>query len=248
MARFNVEDSIWTDPRFVDLSDKIGRIRAAGSLIYLWQAGQRYWRQDRSLIPENVFKKLEHCKDLLEAGLVEKRDEGYYCFGAKDHWDWLVKRLESAKKAGLASAAKRTSNINELGATKTQRQSTSSNPLTLTPTLTQKERIHIPISWGPMIEKLYEQKYPRKLGKKKGLEKLKRQIKTQDDFNQLSLAIDRYNEYLRKNKTETQYIKHFDTFVTSWTDWLDHNAGQTNLTDNKTGDLLRAISEREAYD
>lgn len=75
------------------------------------------------------------------------------------------------------------------------------------------------------FEILY-QKYPRRLGKQKGFEKCKAQIKTEDDFNSLSTAIDRYKNYLRVQGTEPQFIKHFDTFMTTWRDWLDPGAGK----------------------
>ncbi len=252
MARFNVEDSIWTDPRFTTLAKKIGEVKATGALILLWRTGQKYWKEDRSLIPEKIYKILDHSKDLLEAGLVEKKDEGFYCIGAKDHWDWLIRRIQSAKKAGLASAAKRTNDINNLPSTSGQRESTSSNPLTLTPTLpltlTQKNNTILPNShWASELEKIYEM-YPRKEGKKRGFAKLKNQLKDQKSIDLFARAARRYREHLIKNKTETKYIKQFSTFAGEWTDWLDDNAGQTNLTDSKTGDLLRAISEREAYD
>lgn len=67
------------------------------------------------------------------------------------------------------------------------------------------------------------QKYPRKLGKSKGLEKCKAQVKTQEDFDQLSLAIEKYARLCRE--TESRFIKHFDTFMTSWKDVLDPDYG-----------------------
>lgn len=74
---------------------------------------------------------------------------------------------------------------------------------------------------------IFYQKYPRKLGKQSGINKCKAQIKTQADYDNLSLAIDRYLKYISEKQIEPQYIKHFSTFMTSWRDWLDPQVGQS---------------------
>lgn len=81
------------------------------------------------------------------------------------------------------------------------------------------------------FELLY-QKYPRKVGKAEGIARLKTMIKTDQDYQDFSKAIDFYIAYLKKAGTEAQYIKHFSTFVGSagkpaWRDWLDPNAGES---------------------
>lgn len=76
------------------------------------------------------------------------------------------------------------------------------------------------------FENLYK-KYPKKVGKKKGFQKLSREIKTQADFDNLSLAIDRYVSFCRENKTSQQFIKQFDSFVTVWRDYLEEDFGQS---------------------
>lgn len=69
-------------------------------------------------------------------------------------------------------------------------------------------------------------KYPRKEGKSRGLALCRLQIKTQKDYDELSLAIDRYNAHLRKMNTEPAYYKYFSTFMSSWRDWLDPETGK----------------------
>lgn len=64
--------------------------------------------------------------------------------------------------------------------------------------------------------------YPRKEGKKRGIEICKRQIKTQDDYNKLELAIKNY----ARIKKGSEFIKHFSTFMNEWSDWLDPDAGK----------------------
>ena len=69
------------------------------------------------------------------------------------------------------------------------------------------------------FETLY-QKYPRKIGKKKGIDICLRKIKTQSDFEKLDQAIKNYSEYCDNHQTDKKFIKHFSTFMGSWEDWI----------------------------
>jgi hypothetical protein len=80
------------------------------------------------------------------------------------------------------------------------------------------------------FESLYR-KYGRKEGKAEGIKRCVAQIKTQDQYDALSKAIDRYVEHCKKTD---QYLKHFDSFLGSkksqpWKDWLEADTGQTVL-------------------
>lgn len=72
-------------------------------------------------------------------------------------------------------------------------------------------------------------KYPRKLGKSAGLKKLAKEIQSQDDLDGLNRAMDRFTAHHRAKGTEEKFIPHFSTWVSSWKDWLDPNAGKTVL-------------------
>ncbi len=67
--------------------------------------------------------------------------------------------------------------------------------------------------------------YPRKEGKHRGLVTCKAQIKTDEDYLNLKLAIERYAEFVKTHATEIKFIKHFSSFMTSWRDWLDPLTG-----------------------
>ena len=68
--------------------------------------------------------------------------------------------------------------------------------------------------------KLYKQ-YPRKLGKQKGLDKLKKTVRTEAQYKKLEEALKIYLRYVHENDIEERFIRHFDTWVNSWEDWLD---------------------------
>lgn len=70
------------------------------------------------------------------------------------------------------------------------------------------------------FETLY-QKYPRKIGKSKGLDICRKQIKTLGEYEELSQAIDRYKSYIAEHGTDPKYIKYFSTFMNHWRDWID---------------------------
>lgn len=63
--------------------------------------------------------------------------------------------------------------------------------------------------------------YPRKKGKKKGLEICEKRISNEKEFELLRRAIGNYREYVMKEKYEPRYIKHFSSFMGSWEEWIE---------------------------
>lgn len=76
------------------------------------------------------------------------------------------------------------------------------------------------MNYFEQILELYK-KYPRKMGKSIGIKKLVKEIKSDEDLEQLSGAIENYANHCLRNKTEEQYIKHFSTFAVCWRDWAE---------------------------
>lgn len=76
------------------------------------------------------------------------------------------------------------------------------------------------------LESLYK-KYPRKEGKKIGIERLSKQIKNEKDYELLSLAIDNYTKLCVKEKRiEKGFVKMFSTFASCWQDYIDVDFGK----------------------
>lgn len=145
MARINVEDELFADFRFQDLCSTLGDIeKALGKMVRLWIVAQKYWVDNQALIPFQVFEKgpWEAC---LNAGLVEKRDTGYYVCGSEKQFSWLTKASEAGKKSAknrqekYGTSQPLTQNVegpsNDLRTTLEGRLKVS-EPLTLTPTPT----------------------------------------------------------------------------------------------------------------
>ncbi|MFM6994566.1 MAG: hypothetical protein ACKOWO_05585 [Sediminibacterium sp.] len=70
------------------------------------------------------------------------------------------------------------------------------------------------------IESVYQQ-FPRKLGKAGGIKKLSKEIKTQEQFENLKKAVANYSSSVSAKKTSIEYVKYFSTFASEWEAWVD---------------------------
>jgi hypothetical protein len=84
--------------------------------------------------------------------------------------------------------------------------------------------------------------YPRKEGKKRGLEICKRDVKSPEDLMALMKAIEKYKAHIAKNHVNAKFIKQFSTFMGSWRDWLDDDAGKV---EKPKFDYMSAFSQEE---
>lgn len=104
MARTNVEDD-W----FIDITDRrkdLIRLVAArpkdpeheadGLALDAWRTAQRYWKDDKKLIPEDVWRR-RGLEPMIEADLAERRPGGIYVKGTEEQHDWLVKQTQAGK-------------------------------------------------------------------------------------------------------------------------------------------------------
>ena len=74
--------------------------------------------------------------------------------------------------------------------------------------------------FAQQVERLYQEFYPRKVGKDKGMKRLAREVKTPEDLANLERAIKNYAKDRAGN--EAQYIQHFSSFAGEWKDWVDY--------------------------
>jgi hypothetical protein len=178
----------------------------------------------------------------LEHGFIE--DPDFFDFSIEEKFCWIYLLSIAAKKRGstfllnanhairvcgikrgsLDSALQKLQELQiiAVGVTDTLRERTATNVRT-------DERT-IPQIFD--LESLYSN-YPRKEGKKKGLQIAKSQIKDLDQFKKLEMAITNYGKKISIEKIEPKFIKHFDTFMNCWTDYLELQttkpSGQKNI-------------------
>jgi len=65
--------------------------------------------------------------------------------------------------------------------------------------------------------------YPRKEGKKKGLQRCKTLIKTREKYDALLKAVGNYAASI----TDVKFAKHFDTFMNCWEDYVEYTPPQS---------------------
>lgn len=238
MARINLDDSIYKQKSFEYLIIKLGSRRMAlGALVEAFTLAQDYFlnAETNSLIPVEIWNREGMAPELVESGFAQLKKGGIYVRGSEYQFNWLIQRQRAGIKSGITRLKSGKNNKNKdlsaisLPSTAVNGRSTVVNgaePLTLSLTLSsKKEIIYIPQF---AIEDLY-QLYPRKLGKKKGLLTLTQIVKTQQKYDDVKTAIINYSAFLKKEQVESKFIKHFPTFINNYTDWLDQEAGSTDI-------------------
>ena len=260
MARINLDDSIYKQKSFEYLIIKLGSRRMAlGALVEAFTLAQDYFlnAETNSLIPVEIWNREGMAPELLESGFAQLKKGGIYVRGSEYQFNWLIQRQRAGIKSGITrlNSSKENKNKNlshvSLPSTVVNGRSTVVNgaePLTLSLTLSsKKEIIYIPQFDILDLYKLY----PRKLGKAKGLLALTRLIKTQQKYDDVKTAISNYSAFLKKEQVEPKFIKHFPTFINNYTDWLDLEAGSTdiqtveNVFENIDGVLSTRTNENE---
>lgn len=155
MARINIDDKLYADPRFKALCRLTGSEEIAlGRMVLVFRMAQEYFCQDSKFIPCDIWDM--HGFDYVEkVGLAERHEAGIYVKGSSESFDWLLKRKAAAKAGGVKSAQTRKEKYGSSQPTKCltneqtveanpkhspkqtrSKRSTSSNPLTLTLTPT----------------------------------------------------------------------------------------------------------------
>lgn len=103
-SRINIESSLWSDDRFVKLCIRLGdEAKAIGNLVMAWKLAQKYWCPNRNPIPLPEFQRAGICREMIDCGLADLRDDGVYIRGAEEHFSWWFRR----SKAGVKSAESR---------------------------------------------------------------------------------------------------------------------------------------------
>lgn len=246
MARINVEDSIWSDSRFMQLCLLLGdQFKAVGCLVVAWKTAQQHWCPNRNPIPKKAFLEAGLPIELVKANFADVVEgEAILMRGCDKHFAWWFEKQEAGRKSAEARKEKygsaqpvrtpvRDSRTPVRETSNTTR--TAPEPLTLTLSL---DTINKPQTGGAPLpsvaecvglesdkkaqfdfEKIFEA-YPRPLGKKDGLVIAKRSITTQENYEKLATAVNNYAEHMKREGTELKHIKYFSSFMTSWEDWV----------------------------
>lgn len=108
MARLNIEDCWWTDPRRSALSALLGSEPLADAYaIRAWRLGQDFWKHGRQLVPKSLFDILPGAASMIQSGLADVRESFVYVRGSSAYLEWIAEKREQAKVAGKKSAESR---------------------------------------------------------------------------------------------------------------------------------------------
>lgn len=244
MARINIEDSLFKDVRFTKLCIKFGcRRTALGALVEAWMLAQQCVsvNNPEGSIPETEWNAQEIANEIVDVKLASKHNGLVTITGGAKNFAWLVQRQEAGKSRSekkletlkqfqnqdpndRLSTAERTEVENR---TETERVETAPEPLTLSPTLSLNlnKNINAQNKFERFDFLAVYDLFPKRVGKKRGIQACQVQIKTQAAYQDLIRAVSAYKAYCLKNKVEDKSIKQFDRFMEIWTDWLDPEAG-----------------------
>ena len=108
MARINIEEKWWGDPRRQAICDAAGdAYKIDGVFLHIIKCAQEYIK-DNSPIPEKIFSSFPFSTLFIEHGLCELSENGVWIDDHKRHIGWLAKRVEAGRKGGkITSNAKR---------------------------------------------------------------------------------------------------------------------------------------------
>jgi hypothetical protein len=105
LARINIEDCWWIDPRRERLGNLLGSILTADAImIRAWRLAQEFWGNNRGLIPKHIFESLEAYDKIIQANLAEEREGGIYVRGSSQWLDWVIEEREKRIAGGKRSA------------------------------------------------------------------------------------------------------------------------------------------------
>lgn len=108
MARINIEECWWSDPRRSALIRIIGNEGLAdATAIRIWRLAQEFWVRDRQLVPTEIFNSIEFAEAALRSGLAELRGCFVYVRGSSQYLEWVNKSREAGRIGGLKSAEAR---------------------------------------------------------------------------------------------------------------------------------------------
>lgn len=140
MARINIEDTLYRDPRWMELLLAVGnKFTALGMILTAWTLAQKYWAKGKFPIPGEEWDAAGLDQSIVKAGLASKVCEGdrsfYMMRGCEEQFEWLIQRQEAGRRGGITSAERRTK-MGQALLKQTQANASKSNPLTPSPSLT----------------------------------------------------------------------------------------------------------------
>lgn len=124
MARINIEESWWTDPRRRMLARLVqSEAIADGIMVGVWRIAQQYRGRDGGCVPHHIWETIEGGPSIIQANLASIQAEGVYVRGSGEYLDWVVKKRAIASEGGKKSAQRPRNSKGQLEKTSKQKPS-----------------------------------------------------------------------------------------------------------------------------
>ena len=111
MARLNIDDSFWIDPRLKHLTKKLKcEFKAIGQCVALWRIAQEFYKKDEPFTLR-AFEFSSLSKALIESDFARCNNGIIEVSGSKEYFRWLRDRIESASSGGKKNAIRMSNEI-----------------------------------------------------------------------------------------------------------------------------------------
>lgn len=150
MARVNIEESWWTDPRRFKLGEELGSLAMAdGLVVQAWHLSQQFWGNGRKKIPMIIFQQIQNNQLLFRHKLALRQGGFVYVRGTSQFHEWYAQYKESGAKGGKSKANRLKRTPSELPSERLPSPSPSPSPsYSYSNTTTRSARVKNEISSG----------------------------------------------------------------------------------------------------
>lgn len=128
MARQNIDDEWWSDPRRTRLAIALGsEFMADGVAVNAWRLAQHFWVPDRKPIPVKTWQDAGIPQVFIDVKLADLIDGFVYVRGTEERNAWLFAKIEAGRRGGLARVIRASNAQAELSTSKQIQPSSSSS-------------------------------------------------------------------------------------------------------------------------
>ena len=169
-------------------------------------------------------------KELVSAGYVSRQPVRDEKTKKIDYWETVIK--ESISKDKSHNVENHNVGIHQVGNHKVDnRELLSTKELSTNKQSTNIQKEHQPSDDGQSTSERFEvlwKEYPRKEGKKKAFASYNRALKNGVTDEEIMEGLEKYNQYIKKEKTDRKYIAHGSTWFNEnrWQDEYDVNSNK----------------------
>ena len=169
-------------------------------------------------------------KELVSSGYVSRQPVRDEKTKKIDYWETVIK--ESISKDKSHNVENHNVGIHQVGNHKVDnRELLSTKELSTNKPITNIQKEHQPSDDGQSTSERFEvlwKEYPRKEGKKKAFASYKRALKNGVTDEEIMEGLEKYNQYIKKEKTDRKYIAHGSTWFNEnrWQDEYDVNSNK----------------------